>query len=114
MSHDFNEAMSLEKHMISPELWDREVPPVVRVEGINDEGFYPTGYGRHPEHGWFVLSSGQGPFIIWAEWQQPQAQGVFEITDFDTPTPEPNHLRQPLIDTLTRLQKILQDTQLKT
>jgi len=98
--------MDLEDHLIAPERWDLEVPPEVRVEGIDDEGSYPTGYGRHPEHGWFVLGAGQGPFIIWAQWLQPAVVKM----DFATPTPPPNRLRQPLIDTLTRLQKTLQDT----
>ena len=104
-----NDAGSLEQYMLPPERWDREVPGEVRVEGIDDEGSYPVGYGRHPEQGWFVLGAGQGPYLIWAEWQQPQK--VVELTDFGTPTPEPNRLRQPLIDTLTRLQKLLQDTE---
>lgn len=26
-----------------------------------------TGVARHPEYGWILLGSGQGPFIIWME-----------------------------------------------
>lgn len=54
-----DDAMSLKRHMIPPERWDREVPPEVRIHGIEDEiTRYPIGYGRHPEHGWFVISCG--------------------------------------------------------
>jgi hypothetical protein len=98
--------MSLEKHMIPPERWDREVPPEVRVYGIEDEVVrYPVGYGRHPELGWFVISTGQGPFVVWAEWEQkPVKQHGFEAT-----TEEPRY-RRALIQALTRLQAHLQET----
>lgn len=105
MTHDFNEALSLEKHMIPPERWDLEVPPEVRLHGIEDERSHPTGYGRHPDKGWFVLGSGQGPFVIWSEWDHDPVNR-FSFTD---DTEEPRY-RQPLVDALTRLQKALQTT----
>jgi hypothetical protein len=48
----------------------RLLPEAARrvVEQNAAEG-YPTGVGRHPDHGWFVLSSGgQGPCFEWTEW----------------------------------------------
>jgi hypothetical protein len=100
-------AMSLEQHMIPPERWDRDVPPEVRVHGIEDEVVrYPVGYGRHPELGWFVISCGEGPFVVWAEWeQQPVKQHGFEE---DTKIPR---YQQALIQALTRLQNTLQETE---
>ena len=36
----------------------------------NARNRYPTGVGRHPELGWFVISSGgQGPIFDWTEWE---------------------------------------------
>jgi hypothetical protein len=105
MSHDVNEALALEKHMIAPERWDLEVPPEVRLHGIEDEIVrYPIGYGRHPDRGWFVISGGQGPFLVWAEWQQePVKEHGFELS-----TEVPRY-HQALIQTLTRLQNTLQE-----
>jgi len=96
---------SLEQYLIPPDTWDLSVPGEVRIHGIKDEGIYPTGYGRHPKDGWFVLGAGQGPFIIYAEWLQP---GVVELTDFGKPTRPPEDLKEPLIQTLDRLRAVLQ------
>lgn len=99
--------LSLERHLILPERWDLEVPPEVRVEGISDEiDRYPVGYGYHPDKGWFVLGAGQGPFIIWAEWQQPQ--GVPELNLNEKPQNR-DYMREGLIQTLRRLQAVLQE-----
>ena len=97
--------MALEEHLIPPERWDLEVPPEVRVHGVEDEGSYPIGYGRNPEKGWFVLSGGQGSFIVWAQWLEEPVKKL----DFSKPT-EVHRYRQPLINTLTRLQQALQNT----
>ena len=98
---------SLEQYLISPERWDREVPGEVRVHGITDEiERYPVGYGRHPEDGWFVLSCGQGSFIVWAQWEQP---AIVQL-DFSKPTPKPDRFRESLIVTLDRLRATLQET----
>ena len=102
-----HEAGSLEQYIIPSESWDREVPGEVRVHGIADDESYPTGYGRHPEDGWFVLGAGQGPFLIYAQWEQP---AVVHLTDFGTPTPDPNKLKEPLIATLDRLRAPLKET----
>jgi hypothetical protein len=99
------DAMSLEEHLVPPARWDVEVPPEVRLHGIEDEGSYPVGYGRHPEKGWFVLGTGQGPFVIWAEWENEPVKQF----GFTAPTEEPRY-RRPLVDALTRLQKALQNT----
>lgn len=100
-------ALSLEQHLIEPDRWDREVPPEVRIHGIEDEVVrYPTGYGRHPELGWFVLSTGQGPFVVWAEWQEkPLKSHGFEVS-YDEP-----RYKRGLLFALTRLQKALQETE---
>ena len=94
-----DEALSLEAHLIEPERWDLEVPPEVRIHGVEDEGAYPTGYGRHPEKGWFVLGAGQGPFIIWAEWRHQYVEKI----DFTTDTMEERY-KAPLVKVLGRLQ----------
>lgn len=104
MSHS---AGSLERYLIRPDTWDREVPGRVRVHGIDDEGKQPVGYGRHPEDGWFVLGTGQGPFILYADWLE--TGGVTELTDFGEPSPPPERYREPLIAVLDRLRTTLQE-----
>lgn len=91
----------LETYLIPPESWDRMVPGFVRIQGIADEGSQPVGYGRHPEKGWFVLGTGQGPFLIYAEWDSPSEKHL------DSNTPDTNALQKPLIEVLDRLRKAL-------
>jgi hypothetical protein len=59
-------AFELEKHMMSwCDLETSGCPEefVNAAKAASSEGV-PTGYGRHPEYGWFVIwSAGQGPGI---------------------------------------------------
>lgn len=59
-------AMELERYGVHPE--DPRVPTEALAfyclgvaEGI------PSAIAYHPEHGWFVLQCGQGPYIAWRE-----------------------------------------------
>ena len=56
----------LEKYLIPPERWNGEVPNFVR-DKINPEDDSPIGFGYTKETGWFILGTGQGPFLIWKE-----------------------------------------------
>lgn len=59
-------AYGLESYMVNWDTipWD-EVP--LEMQGFKNEDGYPIGAGRHPKFGWFVLASGQGPYIVWTE-----------------------------------------------
>ena len=76
MSDDLREAMELEKHLIAPDKWKNElrqhgevVPAEIYKDLFGPSGG-PIGLGRHPEKGLFVLASGQGPCIVWTEWEK--------------------------------------------
>jgi hypothetical protein len=68
-----SQALELERYLIEPRHWYKDqswlelVPPDV-IEEL-DTSEQPTGLGRHPTKGWFVLGTGQGPFIVWSEWE---------------------------------------------
>jgi hypothetical protein len=100
-----DEAFCLEALLLEPDRWDLEVPPEVRIRGIDAEGSYPIGYGRHPEKGWFVLTTAQGPALLWAEWRHDHVEKI----DFNTDTREERY-KAPLVEALGRLQTQLQGT----
>lgn len=55
----------------SPEYPD-EVNKFIRLAKGNvmeflDEYGGSTGVAKHPEHGWIMLGTGQGPFVMWME-----------------------------------------------
>lgn len=63
------EAMDLEKHLISPIAW-HTVPRGILHLAENARGGdeqVPIGIGRG-DMGYFILSTGQGPSIVWREW----------------------------------------------
>jgi hypothetical protein len=65
------EAMMLERDLISPEKWQQlynEMPNECR-EIVDNHSFDdgPIGIGRNEIYGWFILASGQGPFLVWKE-----------------------------------------------
>lgn len=67
--------IGLEKYLICPVNWDddiswRGIIPRQYVEELDSAapGRQPIGLGRHPKGGWFVMCSGQGPFVAWSEW----------------------------------------------
>lgn len=64
----------LERQMISSSEWDKipqeahEMFKEVLHESLEDAcKSGPTGVGYTEETGWFILMSGQGPFIFWME-----------------------------------------------
>jgi hypothetical protein len=66
------EAWDLEKNLISPKLLKREevdgiIPEYILDDFFGDKMGEPLGIGKDPR-GWFVLGTGQGPCIIWQEW----------------------------------------------
>ena len=67
------EAWALEKYFVEDydahEVAAKKVlPDDLYKELYVNKSEYPIGLGKHPERGYFVLGSGQGPFIIWSEW----------------------------------------------
>lgn len=65
--------MELEDHLIPPAEWkDRyaEMPSECKkyVDHPDQEGV-SIGIGYKEDKGWFVLVSGQGPFVEWQEWE---------------------------------------------
>ena len=68
-----NIAYNLEKFIIYPEEWtgadERAIPPDV-FKMVNDEikvGGPPIGIAYVPNWGYCVLASGQGPFVVWSQ-----------------------------------------------
>lgn len=66
----------LEKHMISPSEWSEKIPShvieqlgVKTAEEVIEESKRggPIGFGYTEETGWYILMSGQGPFVFWIE-----------------------------------------------
>lgn len=41
--------------------------PEKQREWLNENGA-PIGLGKHPEKGYFINCSGQGPATVWTEW----------------------------------------------
>lgn len=62
--------MELEDHLIPPAEWkDRyEEMPLECKKIVDDDEDIPIGIGYKEGKGWFVLASGQGPFVVWQEW----------------------------------------------
>ncbi len=63
---------SWEDYLIPHEQWDDlydQMPVECRqvVDSTAEELGGPVGIGRHPDWGWFVGASGQGPFVAWRE-----------------------------------------------
>lgn len=65
-------ASFLESFTIPTEQWST-APPKAQEEAkeSSSEGI-PTAIAHHPEWGWFVLHSGQGPYIAWQEKPLPE------------------------------------------
>lgn len=64
--------LDLEDHLIPPGEWQARYSEMPReckevVDGPRDGG--PVGIGYKEGKGWFVLCSGQGPFLAWSEWK---------------------------------------------
>ena len=65
-------AFELEAYLLCPTAWTDDIIdrfPEDLQEELRDSSIAggPIGIGEHPEHGWFCLGCGQGPFIIWME-----------------------------------------------
>ena len=57
----------LEKKTIDPDRWD-EAPPLIRLMAQESSGEgIPTAIGHDEVTGWFILQTGQGPFVSFAE-----------------------------------------------
>ena len=56
----------LEKHLIPFTEWEEKVPKFVRDMVDLDDG-QPTGIGYTEKTGWYILGTGQGPFVVWME-----------------------------------------------
>jgi len=78
VSHHLSKiAFEAEKHLIPLSQWRQHLPKmpeegraILRMEMDGPSG--PTGLAKHPEHGYMILGSGQGPFIIWSEKELPE------------------------------------------
>jgi len=59
--------------------WDevaKHVPPREIISYfLSVEQGYPVGLGYYPDKGWFMSASGQGPSIVWCEWEQQPSNG---------------------------------------
>lgn len=70
---DIPTAMSLEKFLISPEEWEdhpwRSIVPQDKIDLIDEaiEERFPVGVAYVPDWGYALLAAGQGPFVIWSE-----------------------------------------------
>ena len=67
--------IGLEKYLIDPAKWNedeswRDVAPADIRSLVDDAGpgRPSVGLGRHPEKGWFVMVTGQGPAVAWSQW----------------------------------------------
>ena len=77
MSHYLDKiAFEAEQHLIPPNKWEEALPKlpeegrkILEEEMVAPSG--PTGLAKHPEYGYMILGSGQGPFIIWSEQELP-------------------------------------------
>ena len=59
---------SLEGNLINPNKWEEHknnVPPE-KWALLHDESG-PIGLGFTPETGYYIIASGQGPFVVWME-----------------------------------------------
>jgi len=78
MSHHLSKiAFGAEKYLIPRAEWECHLPKmpeegrkILEEEMAAPSG--PTGLSKHPEHGYLILGSGQGPFIIWSEKELPE------------------------------------------
>jgi len=63
--------LSLERFLIPPDEYVAcpNVEALAQVSDASKSG--PAGLGFHPELGWFVLCSGQGPFLAWSQRGDP-------------------------------------------
>jgi len=79
---DVRSPFRLERDLIKRDKWhDRydSMPPTIRevVDNFNNPDFDPFSYGcsvgigHNDEVGWFLLGSGQGPFLLWADGDDP-------------------------------------------
>lgn len=64
--HDMREAMEVERFLLPLERWT-EAPREAQEVVFDSMGGGPVGIAKHPDKGWFVVMSGQGPFIAWRE-----------------------------------------------
>lgn len=59
----------IEDYLIPPDQWDTCGAPEKAIKLVKegrDDG-YPSALANHPDWGWFVLESGQGPCVVWSE-----------------------------------------------
>ncbi len=72
---DIPTAMSLEKFLLPTDEWMREDHPwrsivprdkIDLIDEAMDERF-SVGVAYHPDWGYALLGTGQGPFVIWSE-----------------------------------------------
>jgi hypothetical protein len=58
----------LEDDLIDPKYWDELYSKMpVECQGIVDGPAECVGIGRNDTMGWFIMASGQGPCLAWAE-----------------------------------------------
>lgn len=78
MSHHLSKiAFEAERYLILSDFWKDHIPlmpeegrKIFQKEMNNPSG--PTGLAKHPEYGYIIVGSGQGPFIIWSEKELPE------------------------------------------
>ena len=70
-------AMDLEKNMLSYD--DPKIPEPVKARAEDPSlAGYPVGIGHRDDVGWFILGTGQGPYVIWLENEDNWKSGHLE------------------------------------
>jgi hypothetical protein len=60
-------ASALEMQLIPPDKWEEKAPEHVYKMAMEYSTGGPTGLGWNERIGWFMLGTGQGPYIAWME-----------------------------------------------
>lgn len=60
---------NLENYLISTKDWNKYLDklPKYILDNVINKPPECVGFGHHPELGWFVMGSGQGPCLLWVE-----------------------------------------------
>jgi len=104
---DMSEAFELEQYLILPERY-LEAPIEAQEMVLDSMGGGPVGIAHHPVRGWFVLMSGQGPFVAWRE-GEPYTREVSALDEHKITGGEPGMVLDPAPYILVRGPYTLED-----